>query len=48
MRNIETIFVRVLENFVRLSHEVFGNGWPMTAVVGGGGLNGLELGVGRL
>jgi len=39
MRNIETIFVRVLENFVRLSHEVFGNGWPMTAVVGGGGLN---------
>jgi hypothetical protein len=46
-RNIETIFGRVLENFVRLSQEVFGNGWPMTAVVGGVGLNGLELGVGH-
>lgn len=33
--------------FRRLSQEVFGNGWPMTAVVGGVGLNGLELGVGH-
>jgi hypothetical protein len=46
-RNIETIFGRVLENFVRLSQEVFGNGWPVTAVVGGVGLNGLQLGVGH-
>jgi hypothetical protein len=32
---------------VELSQDVFGNGWPMTAIVGGVGLAGLELGVGR-
>jgi hypothetical protein len=46
-RNVETIFGRVLKNFVSLSRDVFGNGWPMTAVAGGVGLNGLELGVGH-
>lgn len=46
-RNIETIFGRVLENFVRLSQDVFGNGWPATVVIGGVGLSGLRLGVGR-
>lgn len=46
-RNVETIFGRVLQNFVQLSQDVFGNGWPMTAVIGGVGLNGLELGVGH-
>jgi hypothetical protein len=46
-RNVETIFGRVLQNFVHLSQDVFGNGWPVTAVVGGVGLKGLELGVGH-
>jgi hypothetical protein len=46
-RNVETIFGRVLENFVGLSQTVFGTGWPATVVVGGSGLTGVRLGVDR-
>jgi hypothetical protein len=46
-RNVETVFGRVLENFVGLSQTVFGTGWPATVVVGGSGLTGARLGVDR-
>jgi hypothetical protein len=46
-RNVETIFGRVLKNFVGLSQSVFGNGWPATVVIGAAGLIGMRLGVAR-
>jgi hypothetical protein len=46
-RNVETIFGRVLENFVGLWQDVLGNDWPATVAIGGVGLTGLGLGVGQ-
>lgn len=44
--NVRNIFGRVLENFAGLS-EAYGNGWPVVAVMGGVGLRGVRLGIGR-
>jgi hypothetical protein len=43
--NVKNIFGRVLENFVELSRDIFGNGWPAMVVLGGVGLTGMRLGV---
>jgi hypothetical protein len=44
--NVGNIFGRVLQNFVELSRDSFGNGWPTNVVLGGVGLTGMRLGVG--
>jgi hypothetical protein len=44
--DVQNNFGRVLENFVELS-EAYGNGWPVVAVMGGVGLRGVRLGIGR-
>ncbi|MGJ4941407.1 hypothetical protein ACQR1W_12610 [Bradyrhizobium sp. HKCCYLS1011] len=44
--NVRNIFGRVLENFVGLSDD-YGNGWPLQVVMGGVGLRGVHLSVGR-
>jgi hypothetical protein len=46
MTNVRNIFGRVQENFVQLA-ERNGSGWPMLAVMGGVGLRGVRLGIGR-
>lgn len=46
MTNVRNIFGRVLENFVQIS-QGYGNGWPVIAVMGGVGLRGVRLGIGR-
>ncbi|MHC2676972.1 hypothetical protein ACVI1J_009135 [Bradyrhizobium diazoefficiens] len=46
MTNVRNIFGRVLENFVEVS-QGYGNAWPMIAVMGGVGLLGVQLGIGR-
>lgn len=42
--NVQNIFGRVLANFVALSSDEFGNGFPVTVVMGGVGLNGCYIG----
>ena len=44
--NVQNIFGRVLENFVEMS-SAYGNGWPVRIVMGGVGLSGVRLGIGR-
>ncbi len=44
--NVRNIFGRVLENFVTLSNG-YRNGWPLRAMLGGVGLRGVRLSVGR-
>lgn len=46
MTNVRNIFGRVLKNFVETS-QAYGNGWPVIAVMGGVGLRGVRLGIGR-
>lgn len=46
MTNVRNIFGRVLENFVQLA-ERNASGWPMLVVMGGVGLRGVRLGIGR-
>jgi hypothetical protein len=45
--NVKNIFSRVLGNFVHLSGEIIGNGWPVRIVLGGVGLASVLLGVGQ-
>lgn len=44
--NVQNIFGRVLENFVTLSNG-YGNGTPLRVIMGGVGLRGKRLGIGR-
>lgn len=44
--NVRNIFGRVLANFLEAS-QMYGNGWPVVAVMGGVGLRGVRLAIGR-
>ena len=44
--NVQNIFGRVLESFVELSNA-YGNGTPLRVIMGGVGLRGIRLDIGR-